>query len=200
MSSPQNKTTQSAQTPESTAVLLQAARDGDPLAWEELIRRYSRFVRAVVASFRLQTADAEDAVQTTWLRVVERTVTIKDPQCLGSWLETTARRECLALIRRLRREAPGEAVEHLVAVEAGPERAVVDGEVHRAVDTAVGELTGRRRLMIDLLFREPHCSYAEVSRVTGMPQGSIGPTRARVLQELRCAMERAGFGPYAGAA
>jgi RNA polymerase sigma factor (sigma-70 family) len=190
----------STQTRESTAALLQAADDRQPLAWEELIRRYNRLVRSTVASFRLQEADAEDAVQNTWLRVMERMDTIRDPERLGGWLATTASRECLALIRRGRREVPDDvAGKQLVATEEGPDVAVVVDEAHRAVNTAVGELTRRRQVLLQLLFYQPDCSYAEVSRTTGMPQGSIGPTRRRVLRELRGTLEQRGFGPQPGA-
>lgn len=191
----------STQAPESTAELLRAADGGDPLAWEQLIGRYDRLVRATVARYRLQEVDAEDAVQNTWLRVVERMGTIRDPQCLGSWLATTASRECLALIRRGRRETPDDAAaERLVATDVGPEATVVLSEVRRAVDALVGELTGHRRQLIHALFYQPDCSYGEVSRATGIPQGSIGPTRGRLLRELRCSLEERGFGPHQGAA
>ena len=184
-----------------TGLLLRAADSGDQLAWAELISRYSGLVRAVVISFRLPEADAEDAVQSTWLRLLERMDTIRDPESLGSWLATTASRECLALIRRGQRVTPDDAaVGQLVAVEVGPETAVVVGEAHRAVTAAVGELTGRHRLLIHVLFYYPDCSYTEVSRVTGMPLGSIGPTRGRLLRELRDVLERRGFGPQSGAA
>jgi RNA polymerase sigma factor (sigma-70 family) len=189
----------STQTRESTTALLQAADGRHPLAWEELVRRYSRLVRSTVASFRLQEADAEDAIQNTWLRVMERMDTIRDPERLGGWLATTASRECLALLRRGRREVPDDvAGKQLVATEDGPDVAVVTGEVRRAVGNAVGELTERRQELIELLFYQPDCSYAEVSRATGMPQGSIGPTRRRVLRELRGTLEQRGFGPQRG--
>jgi RNA polymerase sigma factor (sigma-70 family) len=189
-------------TRESTAdLLLQAAGGGEQLAWAELISRYGGLVRAVVISFRLPAADAEDAVQSTWLRLLERMDTIKDPESLGSWLATTASRECLALIRRGQRVTPDDAaVEQLVAVEPGPETAVVAGEAHRAVTAAVGELTGQHWLLIHVLFYHPDCSYTDVSRATGMPLGSIGPTRGRLLRELRGVLERRGFGPHSGAA
>ncbi len=165
--------------------LLLRACDRDPKAWEEIMRRYSRLVRSTVASFRLQEADAEDAVQNTWLRVMERMDTIRDPERLGGWLATTASRECLALMRRGRRESPDDvASTQLVAAEC-PVVAVVAGEARRAVDTAVAELTERRQMLIQLLFYQPDCSYAEVARNTGIPTGAIGPTRARVLNQLR---------------
>ncbi|MGH3867054.1 MAG: RNA polymerase sigma factor [Pseudonocardiaceae bacterium] len=181
--------------PRDVADLLARASDRDPLAWEELVRRYNRLVRSTVASFRLQPADAEDAVQNTWLRVIERFDTI-DRERLGGWLATTASRECLALIRRKHREIPDDvAGKQLVAMEDGPDVVVVASESQRAVDTAVGELTGRRQALIQLLFYQPNCSYAEVSRVTGMPPGSIESTRSRMLRELRGTLEQRGFGP-----
>lgn len=190
----------STQTRESTTALLRAAEDNQPLAWEELVRRYHRLVRSTVASFRLQPADAEDAVQNTWLRVMERMDTIRDPERLGGWLATTASRECLALIRRKHREIPDDvAGTQLVATEDGPDVVVLAGEAQRAVDAAVGELTGRRQTLIHLLFYQYDSSYTEVSRATGMPPGSIGPTRNRVLRELRGTLEQRGFGPRASA-
>ncbi|MBV9142010.1 MAG: sigma-70 family RNA polymerase sigma factor [Pseudonocardiales bacterium] len=187
-------------TDESTTALFRAADERQPLAWEELIRRYSRLVRSTVAAFRLQPADAEDAVQNTWLRVMERRDTIRDPECLGAWLATTANRECLALIRRGRREVPDElAGEQLVALEDGPDVAFLASEVYQAVDDAVRELTGRRHTLIHLLFYQPDSSYAEVARATGMPPGSIGPTRRRVLRELQETLEQRGFGPQSNA-
>lgn len=181
---------------ESTAVLLRAADEKQPLAWEELMNRYGRLVRSTVASFRLQPADAEDAMQNTWLRALERMDTLRDPERLGGWLATTASRECLGLIRRRQREIPGELADNrLVATEQAPDVEVVTREVHRAVNTAVGELPERRQELIWQLFYQSASSYAEVSHATGMPQGSIGPTRLRVLRELRGTLEQRGFGP-----
>jgi RNA polymerase sigma factor (sigma-70 family) len=185
----------STQTHESTAALLHAADQKHSSAWEELFRRYNGLVRSTVASFRLQEADAQDAVQNTWLRVMERRSTIRDPECLGGWLATTATRECLALLRRRHREIPDDGAGKQVATtQEGPEVAVVTEEARRAVHTAVRELPERRQVLIQHLFYQPDASYAEVSHATGMPQGSIGPTRRRVLRELECTLERRGFG------
>ena len=145
--------------PRNVADLMACASDGEPPAWEELISRYGRLVRSTVASFRLQEADAEHAVQNTWLRLMERMDTIRDPRCLGGWLATTASRECLALIRRRHRETPDDAAaKQLVAVDAGPKIAFVGGGAARsAVNAALDELAQDRQLLIRALFYEPDC-------------------------------------------
>jgi hypothetical protein len=71
------------------ADLLSRVSDGDPTAWEEIVRRYGRLVAATVRSFRLQNADALDAVQMTWLRLGENALRIQSPERLPGWLATT---------------------------------------------------------------------------------------------------------------
>lgn len=165
--------------------LLPAATAGDQGAWAELVVRYSGVVAAVVAGFRLQESDAADVVQNTWLRLVTYSTTIRDPRKLPGWLATTARREALALLRRSRTEiASATAGDTLPAAGPSPEDVVVTAEQHAAVRAATGTLTGRRRLLVDVLFFQPPQSYEEVARRTGMPLGSIGPTRQRTLREL----------------
>ena len=73
--------------------ILRAACAGDKTAWDEIVRRSEGVVRAAVATYRLAPADAADAIQNTWLRLFEHAATIRDPEKLGGWLTTTARRE-----------------------------------------------------------------------------------------------------------
>lgn len=175
--------------------LVDAARRREPGAWDELLARYGGLVRRVVASYRLQQADAADAVQNTWLRALERLDSLRDPERLGGWLATTADRECLALLRRAQREVPDERADgERPGVIPGPEAQVVGEEARRAVGAAVAGLSGRRQALVQALFFQPELAYVEVSQVVGIPVGSIGPTRGRALRNLRCTLEQAGFG------
>ena len=178
-----------------TVELVAAARRRENAAWEELVARYGGMVRGVVASYRLQEADAADVMQMTWLRAFERLDSLRDPQRLGGWLATTASRECLALLRRTRCETPDETVagDH-VAGAPGPEAAVLVEETRGAVRAAVANLSGRRRRLVHALFYQPERDYVSLAGELGMPVGSIGPTRGRVLRSLRCTLEPAGFG------
>ena len=66
--------------------------------------RFEGLVWATTRAYRLPHASAADVTQTTWLRLVENLDRIKDPERLGAWLATTARRECLRHIRLRGRE------------------------------------------------------------------------------------------------
>jgi len=168
-----------------TTDLLFAARSGDRSAWEQLVRRYSRLVRSIAAEFRLQESDAADVAQNTWLRLLAYGGTIRDPEKLGSWLATTARREASALLRRSRPEVAAESAgDGIAAGDPSPEDVVVAAETLAAVRRAACELNDRQRLLVNALFYQSPISYDEVSRRTGVPVGSIGPTRIRTLKRL----------------
>jgi RNA polymerase sigma factor (sigma-70 family) len=185
-----DRTTTDLTTPE----LVQAARLRDPRAWEELVRRYEGMVRAVVGSYRMGEADTADAVQNTWLRALERLGAIRDPERLGGWLATTARRETLALLRVQARHVPrGLADPDVPATGPDPEATALAHEVHRVVRRAVADLPQNRQALVVALFAAPDTRYREVSRALDLPPGSIGPIRGRVLRTLRGTLERGGL-------
>ena len=166
--------------------LLLRVGEGESAAWGEICRRYGKLVSATVRSFRLQEADALDAVQMTWLRLAENAHRIRFPERLGGWLVTTARRECLHILR-LANAAGGISIapEAVVDPSVGPEQRVIDADTSRTLWKLVAELSPRRRTLLRTLFTDNSWSYAEVADVAGIPPGGIGPTRARALQQLR---------------
>src|SRR6185437_8899837 len=91
-----------------TDELVAAACEGATQAWAEIVLRYERLVLGVVGSFRLQEADAADAAASTWLRAMEGLAALRDPDRLGGWLRTIARRECLGLLRQTVLEEPSD--------------------------------------------------------------------------------------------
>ena len=168
------------------ATLFAAARAGNKNAWPELIRRYEGLVKAITLQFSMNSADSGDAVQNTWLRLLERADTVREPEKLGGWLATTARRECLALVRRRRIEHPHSTADFdLPSPDPTPEAALITAEMRACVRAATDALPVRPRALIDALYYRSQCTYADVGSVTGMPIGSIGPTRIRTLRHLR---------------
>jgi RNA polymerase sigma factor (sigma-70 family) len=174
-----------------TAELLPRAGKGDPGAWQEILRRYSGVVHGKIRAFGLQEADALDAVQMTWLRLAENIPQIQHPERLGGWLATTAARECLRLLHQAQRNPiPADAVVDNSADPApSPEQCVIDAETAQTLRLLVAKLPPRRGRLLRALFTDHPPSYAELSRATGIPLGSIGPTRNRALHQLRQMLE-----------
>lgn len=166
---------------------LAAAATGDQRAWELIVERYSGLVWAVARGYRLDSADAADVFQATWLRLVEHLGDIRDGSRLGAWLCTTARNEALSLIRR-RRDLPASDTGLLEGVAqdgSGLDERLLRNEERAALWHAFGLLSQNCQRLLRIIFADPPPSYAEASVALDIPVGSIGPTRARCLASLQ---------------
>jgi RNA polymerase sigma factor (sigma-70 family) len=164
--------------------LLALARQGDGSAWGEVVVRYRGLVSSVVRAYRLQDADARDAEQRTWLRLVEHLGSLRDPDRLGGWLATTASRECLRILRE-GQTLVGLEMDAVPTTEPGVEEQVIDADTAARLWQIVATLPPRGRTIMRALFADEPRPYAEVARATGIPIGSLGPSRARLIDRVR---------------
>lgn len=181
---------------EDTGRLLAAAAGGDQASWDVLVERHNGLLWSIARSHRLGAADAGDVVQTTWLRLVENLHRIVDPERLGGWLATTARRECLRVLRTSARERPAPTDTTMTEIpdQAEPlDAALLIEERDAALWRALETLSDRCRELLRVLMATPAPAYADVAIALEIPIGSIGPTRQRCLQTLR----RVAFGDSA---
>jgi RNA polymerase sigma factor (sigma-70 family) len=169
------------------AGLLAAAARSDQSAWDEIVERYSPMLVSVVDRFRLSAAQIDDVAQTVWLRLVEHLGDVRDPQALPGWIATTARRESLRVLAAQRRSLPlsEQAEAGLVADAPAPDEELLLSERREALLAGLAELPPRMRELLFLLLQDPPLTYIQIAERTGMPVGSIGPTRARALERLR---------------
>ena len=165
-----------------------AARAGDKDAWNALVDRFLPLVTSVIAKYRLQASDAADVNQTVWLRLVEHLDDLREPRALPGWLATTARNESLQVIRHRGRVTPADP--QWAPWERPDRRPELDNDLIReeraiALREAMLELAPQGRELLRLLMVDPPMSYDQISVLLGIPKGSIGPTRARILDKLR---------------
>jgi RNA polymerase sigma factor (sigma-70 family) len=174
--------------------LIRAANDGDEAAWGAIVDRFAGLVWATTRAHRLAAAEAADVAQTTWLRLVENLDRINDPERLGAWLATTARRECLRQIRLQTREFPsGEDAMFELPSDDRTEQRLIARERTTALRRAFARISERCQALLRLLAAPEELSYEEIGAALGMPIGAIGPTRARCLDQLRRTPELAGL-------
>jgi RNA polymerase sigma factor (sigma-70 family) len=174
-----------------TTELLRLAVDGDRDAWGQLMRRFEPAVSAVINSFRLQEADARDVAQRTWMQLFEHHNKIREPEAVGGWLRTTAKHECLRILRDQQRVRPlfDLRADELPDATVDVERHAVDAEMVRHVRGLLRGLPARSVTLICSLFQDSPPCYSELAADIGIPIGSIGPTRARALRSLRQLLE-----------
>jgi DNA-directed RNA polymerase specialized sigma24 family protein len=105
---------------------------------------------------------------------------------LSAWLVTTAKRECLRVIRSRSRERVVDLEGHSQAdTDPPPDHRLLATERTAMLMQGLGKLGDGCQRLLRVLMASPPPSYEVVSAALGMPIGSIGPTRARCLNHLR---------------
>jgi RNA polymerase sigma factor (sigma-70 family) len=166
--------------------LVTAAAGGDQQAWRELVVRYSPLLVSVIRRFRLSASETEDIAQTVWLRLVEYLGSLREPEALPMWIITTGRRETIRYLSSQHRIHPSDPLKDEYGADTDdPDEELSRLERHEVLLAGLAQLPARQRELLLLLIQDPQPSYAEISERTGVPVGSIGPTRARALERLR---------------
>jgi RNA polymerase sigma factor (sigma-70 family) len=170
-----------------------AAAAGDHGAWDALVDEFGGLVWAIARAHRLSDADAADVAGATWLALVEHLPDLREAERVGAWLATTARRECLRVLRNAQRQVPtGDDLGERPADVADVATGLLTDERDTALWQAFRRLGTRDQALLRLLVADPQPSYEQISAALHMPIGSIGPTRARALERLRREIERDG--------
>lgn len=171
--------------------LLAAVAAGDPGAWRTVMERYDGAVRGTLASFRFDQATADDVAQAVWVKLYENAHKIRDARRLGGWLRTTTRRTAIEITRQRKRLT-------LVDDFTGfPQLATEEPEIGLEADERTALCRGFRALshdaqqLLSLVFADDPLPYAEIAEELERPVGSLGPTRARALRQLRANYETA---------
>jgi RNA polymerase sigma factor (sigma-70 family) len=172
--------------------LVLACRRGDQLAWEKLIRRYQRLIYAIPLRAGLDEDQAGEIFQDVFTTFFQKLNDIEEPEKLQAWLVTTARRKTWRTIAKSHglTQQDGEAEWAHEAATIRDETPLPDEQLlmleeqHR-IRTAVSMLDERCQKLVQMLFYQAQPpSYSEIAVALGIPEGSIGPTRARCLGKL----------------
>jgi RNA polymerase sigma factor (sigma-70 family) len=115
----------------------------------------------------------------------------RNPDGVGAWLATTARREALRTLRRNTRCVPSAEIEPVVQSLELDARLLRD-ERAAALACAFARLPSRDQSLLRMLALDPPLSYEEIGAALSMRIGSIGPTRGRALERLRQELRAAG--------
>jgi RNA polymerase sigma factor (sigma-70 family) len=178
--------------------LIQRCRAGDENAWVQLTGRYADLVFAIARRRGLSATSAGDVVQEVFLALLGSIGRLRRTDRIVSWVIRTAERESWRQKRvmrqaRLREEKAAQPERAPQRMPAGELAALEDEQAVREAYGAIGERC--RRLLDALFMTERKRPYAEIAEELGLRVGSIGPTRRRCLEELRHALEGAGFLP-----
>ncbi len=173
--------------------LVRQVQNGSEDAFGNLVDRYLDEAYAIAVSVLRDVHDAEDAVQSAFIRALERIDQLKPGSPFGPWFYRVLRSTCLNLRRRkaLRRH---EEIPVSAAGGPDPEKDLQRELTRERVVIALGELPEMQRLAVTLYDLEGY-SHQEIAGILGI---AVGTSRAHV-HHARRALRRL-IGPDAGPA
>jgi RNA polymerase sigma factor (sigma-70 family) len=164
----------------------------EELGFEGVFNAYSRFVYRTAYAVTGRHEDAEDVVQTIFLRLAKLEVSSNVLRNPRPYLHRAAVNASLSVIRSRRRAAVLHDAVRVESVQNAPASAIADEELLRCLREEIAALKPHAAEI--LLLRYVHtCSDAEIARMLGVSRGAIAlklfRLRARLRKRLRSRME-----------
>jgi RNA polymerase sigma-70 factor (ECF subfamily) len=175
--------------------MLAGLRAGDRQAWAEMVRTHGSALHRYLVGLGVKSCEAEDLVQEVFLRAWR---TLRDrgegPAAdfgIRPWLLVIGRHLCVDVARRKRVHGSAERndFDRMIAPAASAEKHLEDLEEAEATRAAVEGLPERLRQPL-LLKLHGGLSYSEISRILGVPPGTVGSRLHDALECLRKVLKR----------
>ena len=163
-------------------------REGNTSKMGDLVRMLTPILWHTVRASRLDSATAEDVLQTVWLALIRKADTITEPLAVLQWMVVTAKREAWRVARSQAKVRPEDIDANRPtdgAIADPVEDQVMQKDTHNRLWQHIAELPERCRALLRVIAFADRPDYAELAKALDMPQGSIGPTRGRCLAKLR---------------
>jgi RNA polymerase sigma-70 factor (ECF subfamily) len=175
------------------AALLTAVRAGETRGYDEVVARFQRPLFNFAWRYLQNTADAEDVVVESFVRLYQARERLRGDTNLSAWLFTAVSNLCHNRYRWRSRHpetslervaSPGEVPPS--AAEA-PDRALETSEATVALQAAIENLPHDQRTAI-LLHHYEHLSYREIGAIVGCSERGVETRLYRARQALRTAL------------
>jgi RNA polymerase sigma-70 factor (ECF subfamily) len=179
------------------AALIARVRANDPIAFESLFRTYYSSLYNFAFRYLQSPDEADDAVQTVFVRVWNARTTWHVAGTLTDYLHLAVRNACRdrlqhdAVARRWREKRVDELKSEFAAGEATVSEVdarVAGAELDATIERAIGELPARRREVFLLRFTEG-LSYEAIAKRLGVATKTVETQISRGLKHVRKSLE-----------
>lgn len=177
---------------DNTPELIARAQAGEQEAFRMLVEQHSRSVFNVAYRIVGNPADAEEAVQETFLRVFRRIDGFQERARFSTWLYRVAANAAMDVVRKRQRHATREAaieteegvVLPFAAAAPGPEQLATGGQISDRVAGALERLTPGERAAFTLRHLQG-LSIQEISEALDMRTNAVKNAIFRAVQKMR---------------
>ena len=184
--------------------LLAAFQQGDPGAFERLLRRHRGPLFTFLVRMTGDREKAEDLAQETFLRLVKGAAAWEHRARFQTWLYTIARNLCVDQSRRdkfrradsLDADGPGDEpplVDSVAADGPGPDRGAESARLRPLLQAALLGLPVEQREVF-VLREQAGVPFKEIAEVVGANENTVKSRMRYALEGLRKALAAAGVG------
>ncbi len=154
--------------------LVLQSQNGNPAAFETLIRNHQRMIHSLTFRMTGSTVDAEDLAQETFLRAYEQLGSFRGKAKFSTWLYRIAVNACLnwrqSEARRSRLQA--DCAEEISALNGHGETAPTGNHSSQEVQSALLKLSAKQRAAIVLTVYDG-LNHSEAATILGCPETTI---------------------------
>lgn len=173
-------------------VWIDAAREGDPLAFEQLIHLYEKRVFALTSRMCKNPSDAEEAAQEAFLAAWQGLKFFRGEASFSTWLYRLASNACVDLLRKEQRHraVSGPSLNDedtymdIADDAATPQELAERSELREQIEEGLQSLSPEHREV--LILRELHqLSYDEIAQTLDLDTGTVKSRISRGRKALR---------------
>ena len=177
--------------------LMALVSGGDTAAFEQLVERHQRLVIGTVTRMLGNNADAEDIAQQVFVRVWKSAKRYVPRAKFTTWLLKITRNLVFNELRRRSRHAQvslqseTEEEERPIRDEHAhaPDATLLEQELQKAIDAAIGNLPETQRMAV-ILRRYEELSYEEIAETLDQSVSAVKSLLFRARTELRESLQR----------
>jgi RNA polymerase sigma-70 factor (ECF subfamily) len=170
-------------------------RDGDAVAFEMFVERFSRAIYNFALRLIGNPADAEDVTQQTFIQAFESLPHRPAGTPVRPWLFQVARNKCIDMIRRRHSGIVSrlEEDEERSQLEPADERPLPEAlyeraELQQLLEDAIAALPLRAREVVTLRY-VAELTFGEIGEALGMPENTARIVFHRAKSQLRAFLQ-----------
>jgi RNA polymerase sigma-70 factor (ECF subfamily) len=166
--------------------LVKQFKNGDPSAFEEIVRKYQNRIYNLCRYMLQGPGDAQDAAQDVFLKAYRALKDFRPDSSIYTWIYRIAVTTCLDYRRKSRRELfrSEPLTEDLASAEHSPHQLYESRKITESVQLALQKLPEKLRAAIVLREMEG-LSYEEIAEVLHTSVGTVKSRIWRAREQLR---------------
>jgi RNA polymerase sigma-70 factor, ECF subfamily len=171
--------------------LVRSAREGDMLAFEELVARHRDKIYARALSMMRNEEEAIDLSQEAWVKGWQRLKQFQGESSFSTWMTRIVINLCLDELRKQKRrraesievldEESGGVERQMAPVTINPTERLERGELRQRIERGLSQLTYEHRTVL-VLHEFEEMEYKEIAKAMGC---SIGTVMSRLFYARR---------------